>query len=121
MTRTHKAVHHRSGEVETFGLAATDALPTNVHGFRVSFHLGPNPQPTKRFPMCLAARLVPTDPAVWSRMRTQGKTEIVARSPLTTEAATLIRAEPNSQLSENVARITLAEAARLARRVHAST
>lgn len=121
MTPTHKAVTHGRGEVETFGLAATDALPAEVHGFRVSFHVGPHPEPTQKFPMCFAARLVPADHTVWSLMRRAGKTEIVARSPLTRTAADLIEFEPNSQLSENVARITLAEAARLARRVKQST
>lgn len=112
---TDRALFHRGGETETYGLAATDAIPATVHGFRVKMHLGPHPQPTRRYPVAFFVRLIPDDADIAAKMWRAGKQEISAITPLSKPGARLIRSHPNGQLSENVAKVTLAEASRLAR------
>lgn len=112
---------HNGDGVDSVGVSYEPVIPKVLLGFAVKVGVGPYPQDSPlSWRRAMYAELTPIEARTIEAMRRAGKERILATTPLTPRAAADIELDPDCRLAEQVGTRTLAEAARLARLVHAS-
>lgn len=100
--------------------ASKDAIPKELHGFKVTLGMGPYPYGAEHsHRRAVYAELTPEDPKTRKMMRNAGKEKILGIVPITPEAATELRLAPagQSKLAEELCTKALEQAILLARKV----
>lgn len=100
--------------------ASNDAIPKELHGFKVTLGMGPYPYGARdSHRRAVYAELTPEDAKTKRLMRNAGKEKILGIVPITPEAATELRLAPQGQskLAEELCTAALEQAIQLARKV----
>lgn len=107
-----------SDGLEVTGTRVRDAIPQELHGFKVTVGLGPHPPEAERsHRRAMYARLTPASAHAQRIMRRMGRREIVAAVPLTAEGAADCELDPQGRTAEQAALLAVGYAAPLARDV----
>lgn len=107
-----------SDGLEVAATRTRDAIPKELHGFRVTVGLGPYPPEAERsHRRAMYARLTPVSRHAQRIMRRMGRQEIVGHVQLTAEGAADCELDPQGPTAEQAALLALAPASRIARDV----